>query len=54
MYGRIVQTIGVLAVLVAIELEIYFRADLYLVLATVGSLIFAVGTKIVYYSKAGR
>jgi len=49
MYGRIIQTIGVIAVIIAIELEIYYRADIWLILATTGSLVFAVGTKIVYF-----
>ena len=54
MYGRIIQTIGIAAVIVAIELEVWFKADIYLILATAGSLGFAVGTKIVYYSKNKR
>jgi hypothetical protein len=58
MYGRIIQTVGVIAVIVGIELEIYFRANIFMVLTTVGSLVFAVGTKIVYFKpwrrKGGR
>ncbi len=54
MYGRIIQTIGVIAGIAAIELEIYFRQDCWMILATAGSLCFAIGTKIVYFSKAGH
>lgn len=54
MYGRIIQTVGVLTVIVAIEIELYQHAPVYLILATVGSLIFAVGTKIAYFSKKRR
>lgn len=54
MYGRIIQSIGVLAVIVAIEVELWQRAPVYLILATVGSLVFALGTKIVYFSKKRR
>lgn len=51
MYGRIIQTVGIIAVVVALELEIWHRQDLWLILATLGSLVFAVGTKIVYFSR---
>lgn len=49
MYGRIIQTVGIVAVVVAIELEIWQRADPWLILATAGSLCFALGTKVVYF-----
>jgi len=51
MYGRIIQTIGVLVVIVAVEVELWLHAPVYLILATLGSLTFALGTKIVYFSK---
>ena len=54
MYGRIIQTVGILAVVIAIEVEIWQREPVYLILATIGSLIFAVGTKVVYFSKKKR
>lgn len=49
MYGRILQTVGVLASLAAIQLEIYHGGDVYLILATAGSVVFAVGTKVHYF-----
>lgn len=54
MYGRIIQTVGIIAVIIAIEVEIWQREPVYLILATIGSLVFALGTKIVYFSKKRR
>jgi len=54
MYGRIIQTIGVVITIVAIEVELWLHASIYLIMATAGSLIFALGTKIVYFSKKKR
>jgi len=54
MYGRIIQSIGVLVVIVAVEVELWKHEPVYLILATVGSLVFALGTKIVYFSKKKR
>ncbi len=51
MYGRIIQTVGVLIVIVAVEVELWKHEPVFLILATVGSLVFALGTKIVYFSK---
>lgn len=51
MYGRIIQTVGVLVVIIAIEVELWLHQPVYLILATAGSLIFALGTKIIYFSK---
>lgn len=50
-YSRIIQTIGVLVVVVAILLETWHHAEPYLIFATSGSLIFAIGTKVVYFSR---
>lgn len=49
MFGRIIQTVGVVLTLAAIQLEIYYKADIYLILATAGSVVFTVGTKYHYY-----
>lgn len=54
MYGRIIQTVGVLVVIVAVEIELWLHAPVYLILATIGSLVFALGTKITYFSKKKR
>jgi len=51
MYSRIIQSIGVIAVVAAIELEIWLHEPVFMILATAGSLVFAVGTKLVYFSK---
>ena len=51
MYGRILQTIGIIAVIVAIQIEIITRQDLWMIITTAGSLLFAIGTKLVYFRK---
>lgn len=53
-YGRIIQSVGVVAVVVAVEIEIYNQQSIWIIIATIGSLLFAVGTKMVYFSKKRR
>jgi len=45
-YGTLIQLIGVMGLGAGIALEINYGADVYLVLITLGSMIFAIGTKI--------
>jgi len=45
-YGTLVQLIGVMGLGAGIALEINYGADIYLVLITLGSIVFAIGTKI--------
>ena len=44
--GDVVQSVGVVMMLVGIGAEIVYVADVYLVVITIGSLVFSVGTKI--------
>ena len=46
MFARTVQLAGVCLLGAGVVLELVHRADLYLVLITVGSAVFALGTKL--------
>lgn len=50
-YGRIVQTFGVLVGIIALAIFLWDHAPLSHTLAVAGSLSFAIGTKIVYFSR---
>ena len=54
MYGRIIQTLGILTVIIAIEMQVWTRAEPWTIITTTGSLLFALGTKVVYFSKKKR
>jgi len=45
-YGTLIQLAGVMGLGVGIVLEMTYKADVYLILITLGSIIFAIGTKI--------
>ena len=45
-HGTLIQLIGVMCLGAGIALEINYGADIYLVLITLGSIVFAIGTKI--------
>ena len=45
-YGNLIQLAGVMCLGGGIALEINYGADIWLVLITVGSIVFAIGTKI--------
>jgi len=51
MYGRIIQTVGIIGVLVAIEMQVWQQQEVWMILTTLGSLVFAVGTKVIYFSR---
>ena len=44
--GDVVQSVGVVIMLAGIGAEIVYLANIYLVLITIGSLVFSIGTKI--------
>lgn len=45
-FGDAIQLIGLVLLGVGIALEIVFRASVFFILITVGSIIFAIGTKL--------
>lgn len=50
-FWQMVQFIGVIFVTVGVCLELYTRQDIYFFIITAGSLIFALGTKFMYYRR---
>ena len=44
--GDVVQSVGVVIMLASIGAEYVYVADVYLVVITIGSLVFSIGTKI--------
>ena len=49
MYGRIVQTIAVLLSFFAIGFMLWTHSQVAYILTTFGAVLFAIGTKIVYF-----
>lgn len=49
-----VQLLGMMFLLTGVALELYTRQDVYFVIITIGSLIFALGTKFVHYRETEK
>lgn len=51
LWGEIVQLAGLIFCMIGIAIEIYYKAHIGFISITVGSLLFAVGTKIKHREK---
>lgn len=51
LWGNVVQSAGLAAMMIGISLECIMGADIWYLFITAGSLAFAVGTKIKYFKK---
>jgi len=51
MLWKMVQLVGMMLLLAGVVLEVFTRQDVHFITITVGSLIFALGTKFVHYKE---
>ncbi len=51
MHWKMVQLVGMMLLMAGVALELHTHQDLFFTLITIGSLIFALGTKFVHYKE---
>ncbi len=54
MFWKMVQLAGMMLLLAGVALELYTRQDFYFTLITIGSLVFALGTKLTHYKRQNK